>query len=136
MSTRLQPETAAVAQNEEKASQHVMPATSHSMSQKDTLTYNQDSILLELENPELSQSGTASKTVNTKIMKAIKDVPAPKLCSHTEWEETNIVSPVEELQNRLVKHASIISPEVVEDSGKINNVLNVTLYKVVYHTSF
>ena len=55
-------------------------------------------------------------------MKAVKDVPAPKSTGHTEWEETQVVSPVEELQKRLVKHTSNVSPEVVEDSSKINAV--------------
>ena len=121
MSAELQAETAAVT-DDEKASQDVEPITSHSPSQNSALLHNQDSFLLELENSEQLQCSnkvTTSKFAHTQIMKAVKDVPAPKLCSHTEWEESNVVSPVEELQQRLVKHASIIPPEVVEDSGKI-----------------
>lgn len=121
LSTGLQAETAAVAnaQNDDMASQDVLPNTNHSMAQKDALLHSQDSVLLELDNSQCTNTTGAPKLMSAHIMKAIKDVPAPKLCSHTEWEETNIVSPVEELQKRLIKHASVISPEVVEDSGKI-----------------
>ena len=122
LSVGLQAENAAVAdtRNDERASNAVLPIKNHSTSQKDALTHSQDSILLELDNSQCSNAMGASKLMHTHIIKAVQDVPAPKLCSHAEWEETNIVSPVEELQKRLVKHATIISPEVVEDSGKIN----------------
>ena len=119
LSAGFQAETAAVtnACNDEKASLDVGPITSHSLSQKDA---PQDSILSELDNSQCSTAVSASRLMHTQIMKAVEEVPAPKLCSHVEWEKTNIVSPVEELQKRLVKHASIVPPEVVEDSGKVN----------------
>ena len=124
LSGRLQSDTTAVVatQNDEWASQGVVPTTNHLSSSQKEVLYNQDSFLLELENTEPSQSNNAvgnSKLKCVQIMKAVKDVPAPKLCSHTEWKETNVVSPVEELQKRLIKHASIIPPEVMEDSGEV-----------------
>lgn len=124
LSASLQGKTAAVtnAVNVGEASQDVLPGTNPSMSQKDALLLNQDSVLMELDNSLCSNTVGATKLMHARVMKAVKDVPAPKLCSHTEWEESQVVSPVEELQNRLVKHASIVIPEVVEDSGKINVV--------------
>ena len=131
LSVGLQAENAAVVdtQNDEKASNAVLPIKNHSTSQKDALTHSQDSVLLELDNSQCSNAFSASKFKQAHIMKAVQDVPTPKLCSHAEWEETNIVSPVEELQKKLIKHASIISPEVVEDSGKIN-VLHKSFYGI------
>lgn len=126
MSTGPQARTAAVAnvQNLEMASQDVLPTSTHSMPQNDDAPLNnhQDSIMLDLEESQCDNTLGTSKSMHSHILKVMKDVPAPKLCSHTEWEETDVVSPVEELQKRLVKHASIISPEVVEDtaSGKIS----------------
>ena len=131
LSASLQGKTAAVTNrlNDGEASQDVLPGANPSMSQKDallhnqdSLLHNQDSVLMELDNSQCSNTIGATKLMHFQVKKAVKDVPAPKLCSHTEWEETQVVSPVEELQKRLVKHASIISPEVVEDSGKINVV--------------
>ena len=124
LSVPLQGNTAAVTNtvSDGEASQDVLPITNHSMSQKDPLLHSQDSILAGLGDSQNSNSTGAPKLVCAHVKKAVKDVPAPKLASHIEWEETQVVSPVEELQKRLVKHASIVSPEVVEDSGKINAV--------------
>ena len=124
LSASLQGKTAAVtnAVNDGEASQDVLPGTNPSMSQKDALLLNQDSVSMEMDNSLCSNTVGATNPMHAWVMKAVKDVPAPKLCSHTEWEETQVVSPVEELQKRLVKHASIVTPEVVEDSGKINVV--------------
>ena len=124
LSASLQGKTTAVtnAVNDGEASQDVLPGTNPSMSQKDALLLNQDSVSMEMDNSLCSNTVGATKLMHAWVMKAVKDVPAPKLCSHTEWEETQVVSPVEELQKRLVKHASIVTPEVVEDSGKINVV--------------
>ena len=124
LSAALQEKTAAVTNtlNDGEASRDVLPVTNPSMSQNDSLLHSQDSVLVELDNSQFSNTFGTTKLMHTRVMMAVKDVPAPKLCSHTEWEETQVVSPVEELQKRLVKHASIISSEVVEDSGKINVV--------------
>ena len=122
LSAPLQGNAAAVTNivSDGEASQDVLPITIHSMSQKDPLPHSQDSVLAGLGDSQCSNNTGAAKLLCTQVMKAVKDVPAPKLASHTEWEKTQVVSPVEELQKRLVKHASIVSPEVVEDSGKIS----------------
>ena len=125
LSAALQGKTTAAtnSQNTEEASYDVVPITNHSVIQKDAMLHNQDSVFSELpDDSQWSASISTTKLMHAQIMKAVKDVPAPKLSSHTEWEEGHVVSPVEELQKRLVKHASIISPEVVEDSGKISVV--------------
>ncbi|XP_065912405.1 claspin-like isoform X2 [Dysidea avara] len=110
-------------QKDEQASQDAisnMNEPNPSISQTDTLLHqNHDTFLLELENSEQSQWTRSSDMFRSQIMKVAKGRPAPRLSSHLDWEKSEIVSPVEELQKRLSKHATVSAVvEVVETTEK------------------
>ena len=109
------------------------PDPDPSMSQSDTLLHqNHDSFLLELENSEQSQWTRSSGVLRSQIMKAAKERPAPRLSSHSDWEKSEILSPVEELQKRLSKHATVSASVDVETTDK---AVNGEIYETpfVYH---
>lgn len=107
------------------------PDPDPSMSQSDTLLHqNHDSFLLELENSEQSQWTRSSGVLRSQIVKAAKERPAPRLSSHSDWEKSEMVSsvekseilsPVEELQKRLSKHATVSASVDVETTDKTVN---------------
>ena len=120
------------AQKDEQASQDAVSGMNEPMSQSDTLLHqNHDSFLLELENSEQSQWTRSSGVFRNQIMKVAKGHPAPKLTSHLDWEKFESVSPVEELQRRLSKHATVSATAIVEVvetteksvSGKVHVIL-------------